>query len=89
MHDHLSLGWPGVELILSPFNFTQMDVDDPAATMGHELTKGIQNTSARAGFIKVGTGEGHFSHSLLCKTSALAVDYLCFDESVERKLDDS
>jgi len=46
-----------------PFHFAQMDVDGLAAIMEYEITKGIQNTSAKAGVIKVCTGGGAFAES--------------------------
>jgi phosphotriesterase-related protein len=46
-----------------PFHFAQMDIDGLAAMMETEITKGAQNTSAKAGVIKVGTGEGNVIES--------------------------
>ncbi len=46
-----------------PFHFAQMDVDGLAAIMEHEITRGIQNTSAKAGVIKVCTGGDAFAES--------------------------
>lgn len=41
-----------------PFHFAHMDVDQLAAIMEQEITKGIRGTNAKAGIIKVGTGRG-------------------------------
>jgi phosphotriesterase-related protein len=46
-----------------PFHFAQMDVDGLAAIMEHDINKGIQNTSAKAGVIKVCTSGGTFAES--------------------------
>jgi phosphotriesterase-related protein len=41
-----------------PFHFAHMGVDQLAAIMEHEITKGIRGTNVKAGIIKLGTGRG-------------------------------